>query len=104
MKVGKFDIHIQCVDEFMLDYKNECDEFKSKEQEDFESLILGPKKIGSSIMTEELTKDDHVSTITGDHCCVNNEKMCSPGRKSFPVTSIETNKVADKKIINKGAM
>lgn len=39
MKIGDYDIHLHCVDGFMENYKDLDKEGKSKEQEDFESLI-----------------------------------------------------------------
>ena len=48
MKVGEYDVHKQCVDQFITDYDEISKHTKSKEQSEFESLILGNKHFGDT--------------------------------------------------------
>jgi len=56
MKISDYDIHLPCAKDFMSHFDEITKESKSKEQEEFESLILGSKHFGNTA-SEDLTKD-----------------------------------------------
>ena len=86
MKIGEFDIHMACVDEFINEYDEISKHTKSKEQSDFESLILGNKHLGSTT-TEEWTKDDENFSINTVGFSLKNDMKSTPPRKTFPFSS-----------------
>ena len=67
----------------MADYDEISKNIKSKEQSDFESLILGKKHYGSSI-TEDLTKDDENYSIKTKDYSLKMAERNTPPRKTFP--------------------
>jgi len=72
----------------MADYDDITENLKSKEQSDFESLILGIKHYGSSV-TEDLTKDDeNLSVKTKDYSLKMAERN-TPPRKTFPFANVQ---------------
>jgi len=89
MKVGDYDVHKQCLDKFLVDYKDITENLKSQEQSDFESLILGCKHYGSSIMTEDLTKDDENTSIKTKDYSLKMAERTTPPRKTFPFANVQ---------------
>lgn len=67
----------------MIDYDELSKNTKSREQSDFESLILGNKNYGSTI-TEDLTKDDENGSIKTQEYSLKMAGRNTPPRKTFP--------------------
>lgn len=91
MKIWNFDVHVECSNDFVDNYYKKPVEVKSRDQEEFESLILNVNKTayvgGSSNFTNDMTRDEGSSGSTSKKFVAQagvNKKKKKKQRKSQP--------------------